>query len=512
MMCFYSTKQGHRRFIKDGFEGSIYDCPVHGAEAKRHQKDHDDHEASVKRLAKTGIQNAQDQRDALRVFEYFKHVPRNNRTSIWEDEWKEMPLSRVPLHEAITFGEGGVHNPKLFRGLMSELLPDDLEHTLPFNALPMTKEEREYAEMLELAKLLNIPESKLAAWIDTVPELIGNPDFPSHELFQKFHPSFRSIRTMEVRPQQPLHGLSLSELLDIANHLPGFQEDRQRWIASNPQTHKGIITDAQGYGTHTLEQPYRPHGPSIVNFSQPSQHPATGKHTQQAPTQTHKSSPYPNQKELNERQRIEKQSGEASVVGDGLQNTNTVLQELIKDIKKGDLKSIETHLKFLQGAGYVLDAGLIIKGIKDDIALDRTPGTVIKNALHRIGSVTVSTIVSAIAGAGAGAMTMNPLILAGAAIAGDQAGGATYDAIIPKPTQHYNYESKPKKSTTKKPAKPPTKQPIKRPSTPPHKWHTSTGSGFGPAYDALFKQLMRAYTPEEVEEARKQLRKKQKKL
>ncbi|MFM7468437.1 MAG: hypothetical protein ACKO37_02920 [Vampirovibrionales bacterium] len=79
-MCFYSTEQGHRRFMKDGFDGSIYDCPVHGVEARQHKQETDDHEASVKRLAKTGIQNAIDQRDALRVFEYFKHIPRKGKT------------------------------------------------------------------------------------------------------------------------------------------------------------------------------------------------------------------------------------------------------------------------------------------------------------------------------------------------------------------------------------------------------------------------------------------------
>ncbi|MFM7469066.1 MAG: hypothetical protein ACKO37_06170 [Vampirovibrionales bacterium] len=49
------------------------------------------------------------------------------------------------------------------------------------------------------------------------------------------HPFFRNIRTMEVPLRYPFHGLSIPELIDIASHLPGFQEDRQRWIASNPQ-------------------------------------------------------------------------------------------------------------------------------------------------------------------------------------------------------------------------------------------------------------------------------------
>ncbi|MFM7468438.1 MAG: hypothetical protein ACKO37_02925 [Vampirovibrionales bacterium] len=405
---------------------------------------------------------------------------------------------------------------------MSELLPDDLKHTLPFNALPMTKEEREYAEMLELAKLLNIPESKLAAWIDTVPELIGNPDFPSHELFQKFHPSFRSIRTMEVRPQQPFHGLSLSELLDIASHLPGFQEDRQRWIASNPQTHKGIITDAQGYRTHTLEQPYMPHGSRVVHLNQAPQH-AQVSHSSisKSKPNTGKSNTtlYPSSEKRQRDDAFQTQIGNVSTwVGvpeaiiDGAKKSGKAGQKLVESSKPvlntigkafPKIASVTTNMKPLPtlqlpasavnglkatgqmaaklntlGTGLTIATPFVAAGI--DIAHGKTYRTMSENFARNMFCA-VATAATGLSAASRG----GPL----AGLVGGIGANLVCNAVIKAPPQNYN---------------PPSKA---LPSSHPHSVTTGVGKPSVPYLTKLLKTSLRTYAPEEVQKTHQQLKK-----
>jgi hypothetical protein len=131
MMCFYSTKQGKRRFLQDDFQGSIYDCPHHGEEARSHKRDSDAFDAVVKRLGKTGLQTEKDYQDFHGVLARLKYAPLPKEQNLWQTVWKDMPPSRTSLEDFMSYDMQERHNIRAIQGLMSPRIPDDIEHLDP---------------------------------------------------------------------------------------------------------------------------------------------------------------------------------------------------------------------------------------------------------------------------------------------------------------------------------------------------------------------------------------------